>query len=276
MTYPLPAAQFGMTLERFNVPSGPVVIPHADVLRAANDFNDARYHRLTYQQRVFVDTYLSNGFDVGDAALKAFYTTDPDEAVKIGRRIIKKKYMVDALGLAMNYYTERSKVRRDDLIAELKTIAHANQGDFFKNDGDGDPYLEMPNNSDPDFRRKMAAVSEVVVESYTEGRGPAAREVKRIKFKLHDKLAAIKILWAWCDVQDGISSGQQAGTTTVNNNTTVNNGSTTIQQFNIVPVPSGEFVPAPKNPYLIEHEEMPQSVGVPSLPQVSEPSALVP
>lgn len=274
MNYPLPAAQFGMTLERFNLPSGPVILPNADALRAANAFNDARYHKLTHQQRMFVDTYLSNGFDVGDAALKAYYTYDPDEATKIGRRLIRKKYIAEALDLAMAYYTEKSKVRREDLIAELKTIAHANHGDFFKNDGVGDPFLEMPSESDPEYRRKMAAVSEITVESYKEGRGPAAREIKKVKFKLHDKLAAIKILWAWCDVQDGIQANAPNGTTV--NNTTINNGSTTIQQFNIIPVPTGEFVPAPQNPYTIEHEPMTQSASSPSSPQVSEPSALVP
>lgn len=275
MNYPLPAAQFGMTLERFNLPDGPAVIPHADTLRAANAFNDARYHRLTHQQRVFVDAYLSNGFDAGKAALEAFYSYDEKEAEKIGRKLVKKKYIAEALGLAMAYYTEKSKVRREDLIAELRNIAHASQADFFKNDGHGDPYLEMPSEDDPRYKAKMAAVSEIVVESFKEGRGPSAREVKRVKFKLYDKLSAIDKLWKWCDVQEGIQAAAERGAVT--NNTTHNhNGATIIQQFNIVPVPSGEFVPAPENPYTIEHQPMLRSGEIANLPLVGEPSALVP
>ena len=41
---------------------------------------------------------------------------------------------------------------------------------------------------------RAAALSEVTVEDYVEGRGEDARQVKRVKFKLHDKQAALVAL----------------------------------------------------------------------------------
>ena len=39
--------------------------------------------------------------------------------------------------------------------------------------------------------RVAAAINEITVDDYVEGRGDEARDVKKIKFKLHDKRASI-------------------------------------------------------------------------------------
>ena len=39
-----------------------------------------------------------------------------------------------------------------------------------------------------------AALSEVTVDTYADGRGAGAREVRRVRFKLHPKLAALEAL----------------------------------------------------------------------------------
>lgn len=242
----LPAAQFGMTRTHFNIGDLPADLPQRDVLQAANAFNDARYHRLTHQQRVFVDSYLSNDFNATKAALEARYTYDEKEAIRIGKRLIKKKYILEAIELGLNYFTETTKLRREDIINEWKKIAFSNVADFFKNDGDGDPYIRMPAD---DERDKLAAVSEITVRSYNEGRGPAAREVKEIKFKLHDKMGALAKLWMVKDREEGIQDGATSPVAGISAQSLV------IQNFNIVPVPTGEFVPAPENPYkVIDHQ----------------------
>jgi phage terminase small subunit len=40
-------------------------------------------------------------------------------------------------------------------------------------------------------RDRAAALSEITVEDFTEGRGENKREVRRLRFKLHDKLGAL-------------------------------------------------------------------------------------
>src|SRR5271166_1727765 len=85
---------------------------------------------------------------------------------------------------------ERTRLTGDMVVDELRKIGFANMADYMKSTPEGDPY--------PDFSAltpaQTAALSEVTVEDYVEGRGEDARQVKRVKFKLHDKQASLVAL----------------------------------------------------------------------------------
>ena len=51
----------------------------------------------------------------------------------------------------------------------------------------GDPFLDFSKLT----RDRAAALAEVAVEEFVDGRCENARAVKRVKFKLHDKRAAL-------------------------------------------------------------------------------------
>ena len=72
----------------------------------------------------------------------------------------------------------------DWVVAELYKIAAANMADYMRSTPQGDPYLDFSALS----RDQTTALSEVTVDDYVDARGEDAREVKRVKFKLHDKL----------------------------------------------------------------------------------------
>jgi phage terminase small subunit len=59
--------------------------------------------------------------------------------------------------------------------------------DYMRATDGGDPYLDFSALS----RDQAAALQEVTVDRYTEGHGEDKRDVKRVKFKLADKRAAL-------------------------------------------------------------------------------------
>lgn len=77
-----------------------------------------------------------------------------------------------------------------EVLAELSKLGRANMQDFLRHTKDGDPILDLSSLT----RDQAAALGEVTVEDYTEGRGDDAREVKRIKFRLHGKTTALDLL----------------------------------------------------------------------------------
>lgn len=84
---------------------------------------------------------------------------------------------------------KRCEITADMVLAELAKIGFANMADYITTTPTG-IYVSL----DKMTRDQAAAVSEITVEEYMEGRGDLAREVKRTKFKLSDKRAAL------CDI----------------------------------------------------------------------------
>jgi phage terminase small subunit len=70
------------------------------------------------------------------------------------------------------------------VLEELTKIALANMQDYI---GDGFEMREISELA----RGKAAALQEVTVETFVVGAGDDAREVRRVKFKLADKLGAL-------------------------------------------------------------------------------------
>ena len=85
---------------------------------------------------------------------------------------------------------ERTRLTGDMVVDELRKIGFANMADYMKSTPEGDPYLDFSALTPA----QTAALSEVTVEDYVQGRGENARQVKRVKFKLYDKQAALVAL----------------------------------------------------------------------------------
>ena len=74
-----------------------------------------------------------------------------------------------------------------EVLELLTKIGRANIQDYMRIGPNGDPVLDFANLT----RDQAAALQEVTVETYMVGRGKNAREVKKVKFKLADKRAAL-------------------------------------------------------------------------------------
>jgi len=73
------------------------------------------------------------------------------------------------------------------VVLELAKLAFANMADYMRVGRDGDPVTDFSNID----RDQAAALSEITVDDFIEGRGEDARAVRRVKFKLHDKRGAL-------------------------------------------------------------------------------------
>jgi phage terminase small subunit len=82
---------------------------------------------------------------------------------------------------------ERAEITAEMVLRELAKIGFANMADYMRAGPEGDPYLDFSSLT----RDQAAALQEVTVEDFKDGRGEEARDVRRVKFKLSDKRAAL-------------------------------------------------------------------------------------
>jgi phage terminase small subunit len=110
-------------------------------------------------------------------------------AAEIGRQNLRKLEISAALSERQKARAERAELTADMVIEELRHLAFANMGHYMDAEPGCPPQLA-------DFSKltegQLAVLQEVTVDTYVEGRGDDARDVRRVKFKLHsDKRAAL-------------------------------------------------------------------------------------
>ncbi|WP_433847111.1 terminase small subunit [Acinetobacter proteolyticus] len=138
--------------------------------------------KLTAKQQLFVDEYLID-LNATQAAIRAGYS--PRTAYSKGQKLTK--ILSEQISEAQTNRSKRTHITQDMVLNELAKIGFSNMLDYVTPTNGGDLV--------PDFsavtRDQAAAISEVSVEEYVEGRGEDSRLVKRTKFKLSDKRAAL-------------------------------------------------------------------------------------
>jgi phage terminase small subunit len=139
---------------------------------------------LSPKQVRFVEEYLID-LNATQAAIRAGYSRKT--AALIGHENLRKPNVAEAIEKATAKRSERAGLTGDMVIDELRKIGFANMADYMKAGPGGDPYLDFSALT----RDQTAALHEVTVEDYVDGRGDDARDVKRVKFKLYDKRAAL-------------------------------------------------------------------------------------
>jgi phage terminase small subunit len=143
---------------------------------------------LRPKQARFVEEYLIDR-NATQAAIRAGYSAKT--AAVIGYENLTKPPVAAAIATARSKQSERTALTADMVVRELAKIGFANMGDYLRviKPG-GDPYVDFSMLT----RDQAAALREVTIDTYVEGRGENARKVRRIKFKLGDKRAALVAL----------------------------------------------------------------------------------
>lgn len=139
---------------------------------------------LTPKQARFVEEYLID-LNATQAAIRAGYSEKTAE--QQGPRLLGNVGVAAAIQAAQDKRSERTEINADRVLLELAKLGFANMADYMRTGPDGDPYLDFSALT----RDQAAALSEVTVEDFKDGRGEDARDVRRVKFKLADKRAAL-------------------------------------------------------------------------------------
>lgn len=137
---------------------------------------------LSLKERRFVVEYLidCNGTQ---AAIRAGYSAK--SAGPQASDLLRKPN----IRAAIEHVLAQHEVAAGRIIAELAAVGFANMGDFVNVGGDNTAEVIASLRDLP--RQHAAAIQELTVETYVEGHGEDARDVKRVKLKLMPKLPAL-------------------------------------------------------------------------------------
>ena len=146
---------------------------------------------LTDKRRKAIDAYMKC-FNKKQAMLEAGYSESM--ATTNVASVFNNPTVRAEIQRRQNLATHRSDITLDWIVQRLKDIAGADLGDMIDVFSDGTGKINLLKMT-PELRR---AITKFSVESYTEGRGKNAQEVKRVKVDIADKLKALELLVRHC------------------------------------------------------------------------------
>lgn len=129
---------------------------------------------------------IAQGLSASAAYVAAGYSKNDGNAARLNGNE-KVRARVEEL---LTAGAEKAGVTIQRIVDELAKVGFANMGDYLHATSGGDPFFVYDQLTD----EQKAALAEVTVEDFKEGRGEDARDVRRVKFKLYDKLGALEKL----------------------------------------------------------------------------------
>lgn len=139
---------------------------------------------LNLKQQRFVAEYLIDK-NATQAAIRAGYSKRTAHVQ--GCRLLSDAKVSALVAEKAEKQVEKLEITAERILRELALLGFANMEDYMRVGDDGDPYLDFSALT----RDQAAALTEVTVEDFKDGRGDDARDVRRVKFKLADKRAAL-------------------------------------------------------------------------------------
>lgn len=139
---------------------------------------------LTAKKRRFAREFLIDR-NATKAAIRAGYSQKTAKA--IGCELRKEPEVAALIHELEANLAAKVEVTAERVVRELALIGFANMQDYITIGSDGDPCVDLSALT----REQAAAIMEVTVEDFKDGRGEDARDVRRVKFRLADKRAAL-------------------------------------------------------------------------------------
>ena len=145
---------------------------------------------LYTKQGLFVREYLVD-LNATKAAERAGYSRKT--AYSQGQRLLQNAAVRDEIQALMNKRATKLEITAERVLAELALIGFANMFDYIAVGENGAARVDLSKLT----REQAAAINELTVEEFTERTGedgegkPVFENVRRTKFKLSDKRAAL-------------------------------------------------------------------------------------
>jgi phage terminase small subunit len=140
--------------------------------------------KLTDRQARFVQEYLID-LNATQAAIRAGFAAG--SANRRAYKLLQDPRVQALVQVGRDKAAKRAEITLDQVVAEAAKIGFANMQDYLSVGNDGQPSLDWSKLS----REQAAALGEVTVDTFTQGQGEDAKDVRRVKFKLADKLQAL-------------------------------------------------------------------------------------
>jgi phage terminase small subunit len=144
------------------------------------------------KHEALAQAYIADRERIGWRAYKAVYPKSSQRAAETGfSRLLKNAEFAGRVAELDEKAADSGAVMSARaVLEELSNLAGANMLDYMRAGANGDPYLHF----DELTRDQAAALAEVTVEDFVDGRGDDARDVRKVRFKLHSKLGALELL----------------------------------------------------------------------------------
>lgn len=134
----------------------------------------------------------AQGTTIDEAFVQAGYSRNRGNAARLNANESVVARVKELLGA----HEERVSVTKSRVIEELARMGFANMVDYISTTSTGEAYVDLSRLT----REQAAAITEITTETYMDGAGEDAREVKKVKLKLADKrgaLAEINKMMGW-------------------------------------------------------------------------------
>jgi phage terminase small subunit len=139
------------------------------------------------KQQRFIREYLID-LNATQAAIRAGYSANSAEVQ--GFRLLTNVKIQAEIAILSKKILDKIEITAEKVLNELALCGFANMQDYIKTSESGDAFVDLSALT----RSQAAAIQEITVEDYMEGRGASAREVKRTKFKLAEKRGSLELL----------------------------------------------------------------------------------
>lgn len=149
---------------------------------AANPLRNAK-HEAVLQQ------YFADPARVGWRCYTRVYPNSSQRAAETGfSRLLKSAEFSGRLAWMQKSAADTNIMDLNEVLAELSKLGRSSIKKAVLRGDDTDELVESIDDLPDDA---AATIQELTIETYTEGQGESAREVKRVKVKLHDKRGAL-------------------------------------------------------------------------------------